>query len=132
MPYKEEEGQWPERALGKSAVRRLALLLKKGTLRSSVPRCVRRLGVADTAAQDALHLVFQVQFFFFQRDFFDVFGGGEVGAFRVVVEPFVEIVVPGGELAELLVALQELPLHFFEVSLHLRPPLRSYVNSGWS
>src|SRR5688500_7511228 len=29
MPYKEEEGQWPERALGKSAVRRLALLLKK-------------------------------------------------------------------------------------------------------
>ena len=88
--------------------------------------CAAWAGSASLGAssQDVLHLVFQVQFLFFQGDFFDVFGVGEVGAFRVVVKPFVEIVVPGGELAELLVALQEFPLHFFEVCLHLRPPLR--------
>ena len=37
-----------------------------------------------------------------------------------VVNLFVEVVMPGGELAELLVALQQLSLQLFEVCRHFR------------
>jgi hypothetical protein len=76
--------------------------------------------VVAVLAQEAFHLIFEVEFLLFQGEFFDLLGFREVVAICVVVEPFVEIVMLGGELAILLVALQEFTLQLFEVCRHLR------------
>jgi hypothetical protein len=88
-------------------------------------RCVRR--TADgVAAHNAFHLILQLELDLLQPRFFDLFGFREVGASREVVNPFVEIVVSGGELSVGFVALQQLALQLFEVFRHFRLLGRGY------
>jgi len=64
-------------------------------------------------AQEEFHLVFEVELLLFEGEFFDLFGLGKILPIRVVVKPFVEIVMLGGEPAKLLVVFQELALQLF-------------------
>src|SRR4051812_41298242 len=88
--------------------------------RSAPTGCVRPFGAAAVMPQHVLHLVLQVELLLLQRYFFELFGFREIRAGRQVVDAFVEIVVFGGELAELVVALQQLSLQLFEVRRHFR------------
>jgi hypothetical protein len=71
-------------------------------------------------AQNALHLIFEMQLLFLEPDFFELFGFREVVAGRQVVNLLVEIVMLRGELAELLVCLQQLLPQLLEVCRHPR------------
>ena len=77
-------------------------------------RRVPRPAVVRMTAQNAFHLVFQLELDFFQPDFFELFGFCEVVSSCClrgeVVNLFVEVVMTGGELAVLFVALQQLSL----------------------
>ena len=86
---------------------------------------VRRSAVHPVAAQDALHLVFQVQLDLFQSDFFELFGLRS-WAIGEAVYLFVEGVVTGGKLAGIFVALQQLTLQLFEV-VRFPPPDKRLV-----
>jgi hypothetical protein len=59
------------------------------------------------AAQYIFHPVFQVQLTFFECDFFDVLGFGQVWLTRKFVEAIVEFVMLGSELSELLVSFEQ-------------------------
>jgi hypothetical protein len=79
------------------------------------------------ASKDAFHLILQLEFLFFEGDFFDLFGLGEVVPLGVIVKSFVEIVMLGGELSELRIRLQEFSLQLFEICRHLRPSFANGV-----
>jgi hypothetical protein len=64
-------------------------------------------------------LVLQLELALLQPDFFDLFGFREVVAGGQMVNLLVEGVVLGCELAVLLIGLQKLSLHLFEVCRHL-------------
>ena len=71
-------------------------------------------------ADDGFHLIFQLEFSLLQDDFFELFRFREVVADSQVVQFLVQIVMLCGELAELLVGLQQLTLQLFEVCRHRR------------
>src|SRR5687767_7587324 len=71
-----------------------------------------RVGTVARAVppKDVFHLVLQPQFLLLEADFFELFGFREVVAGRETVELFVEVMMLGRQLAELLIALQQLTL----------------------
>ena len=77
-------------------------------------RCVPLSAVRGVAAQNAFHLIFQLELDLLQSDFFELFGFREVVSSCCeggeVVNLFVEVVMTGGKLAVLFVALQQLTL----------------------
>ena len=77
-------------------------------------RCVPRPTVHGVAAQNAFHLIFQLELDFLQPDFFELFGFRKIVSSCCqcgeVVNLFVEVVMTGGKLAVLFVALQQLTL----------------------
>src|SRR5436190_14402924 len=79
---------------------------------------VRRLDQA--MAENALHLVLQIQFLFLEGNFFELFRLGQVWAGRQVVNLLVQIVMLRCQLTELVVALQQPLLQLFEVCRHFR------------
>jgi hypothetical protein len=97
----------------------LALVNRNGVT-AALPRGVRRRVVGGVTAQDAFHLILQVQLVLFQSDFFDLFGLLKKIAGGEVVDSFVEVVVQGGQVAVFIVALQQFTLQLFEVFRHLR------------
>jgi hypothetical protein len=86
-----------------------------------------RFEIARVASKDAFHLILQLEFLFFEGDFFDLFGLGEVVPLGVIVKSFVEIVMLGGELSKLRIRLQEFSLQLFEICRHLRPSFANGV-----
>jgi hypothetical protein len=80
----ERDARWP-----------LALNERNAVVRSAM-RGVGRAIVRRMPAQNAFHLILQVEFAFLQPDFFELFGFGEVMAGRQVVDLFVEDVMLRG------------------------------------
>ena len=64
MPYNDEEGQWPERALGKARSGGWPSRETRMPGISSMMGHLGRLDVARAASQDALHLILEMQFLF--------------------------------------------------------------------
>jgi hypothetical protein len=94
-----------------------------GRIRPSPPRARRRGSSALTVpTEDALHLVFELKLVFLEIDFFDLLGLGEVRLFGELVKSVVEVVVPGGEVAEFLVALQQQIFEILFLRVHIAPP----------
>jgi hypothetical protein len=57
--------------------------------------------------QDGFHAVFQVEFSFLQRGFFDLLVVGQVGLANELLQAILELVMLGGEVMEFLVGLQQ-------------------------
>src|SRR5262245_16936294 len=101
----------------------------------SARRGVRRLGRA-VMPQHAFHLILELELAFLQGDFFELFGFREVLSGGETMNPFIQVVMLSGESAELVVALQQLLLHFLEICRHFRllesgPYARAFIGATY-
>src|SRR5262249_15878909 len=71
---------------------------------------------------DHFHLILELELALLEGDFFELFGFRKVLAGCEAVDPLIQVVMLSGELAELVVALQQLLLHFLEVCWHFPLP----------
>ena len=73
-------------------------------------------------AHDVLHPVLELQLSLLEGDFFSLFGFGEVWLGGQLVQAMFQLVVLGGQLVKLFIALQQLLFDGFSGPAHAPPP----------
>src|SRR5688572_20567757 len=74
--------------------------------------------------KDVFHLVLQPELLLLDLRFFELFRFGEEVAGQKFVQPFVELVVPGGKVTVFVIRLQQALFQFVRIDSHMPPPCR--------
>jgi hypothetical protein len=79
----------------------------------------------SVSLEDLLHPILHLQLALLQRDFFEVFGFGEIRPGGKLTESIFELVMLGEELVKFFVGLQQLLCRVLRLSIHAPPPWTS-------